>query len=191
MADTQQQSIAATYAKALLATTEKSAATDGALDQLQSLVRDVMESQPRFVAALSSPRLATDEKVGLIDRTLGGRVMPTVLNFLKVVARHGRFGMLPAIVRSYRKLVNEKAGRAEVLVRTATPLPDDLRGNVVAALESRLGKQIDLQTEIDPSLIGGMVIRVGDTVFDGSIANRLERLRQTAIKNTAARLQRA
>lgn len=191
MAETQHESIAATYAKALLATTEKSGATAAVLADLESLVGDVLDAQPRFTAALSSPRLATGDKIGLIDRVLGGRVSADLLRFVKVVARHGRFAALPAIAKSFRKQVNDLAGRTEVIVTTAQPLADDLRARLASALEGRLGKQVDLRTEIDRSLIGGMVVRVGDTVYDASLSNRLDRLRQAAIKNTAARLQRA
>lgn len=190
MADTQHESIAATYAKALLGTTEKSGETANVLGELESLARDVVAGQPRFTKALSSPRLANDQKLALLDRTLGGRVSPTLLKFLKVVARHGRFNAVQQIAKSYRNQVNEKLGRAAVTVTTAQPLDDDLRARVMQAVEARLGKQVDLQTEVDGSLIGGMVVRVGDTVFDASIANRLDRIRKTAIKNTAARLQR-
>ena len=81
MAESQNESIAATYAKALLATTEKSGETAGVLAELESLARDVLAHQPRFAEALSSPRIGDDEKLGLIDRTLGGRVSPTLLKF--------------------------------------------------------------------------------------------------------------
>ena len=189
MAETQNESIAATYAKALLATSEKTGETADVLADLESLVRDVLATQPRFAEALSSPRIGEDEKRALIDRTLGGRVSPTLLKFLKVVAQHQRFNVLPAVAQGFRKQVNELAGRAEVTVTSAQPLDETLRAQVTQAVQQRLGRQVDLRTQVDESLIGGIVVRVGDTVFDGSIANRLDRLRQTAIKNTAARFQ--
>jgi F-type H+-transporting ATPase subunit delta len=191
MADTHHESIAATYAKALLATTEKSGGTADVLGDLESLVSDVFAGQSRFTDALSSPRLAVEEKLGLIDRTLGGRISPTLLNFLKVIAQHDRFGALATIAKSYRHQVNDMSGRAEVTVTTAQPLDADLRERVIQTLEARLGKQIDLRSEVDESLIGGIVVRVGDAVFDASVLNRLDRMRQTAIKNTASRLQKA
>ena len=190
MASTQNESIGATYAKALLATSEKSGETAGLLSELESLVADVLTQQPRFADALSSPRLSKDEKLSLIDRTLGGRVSPTLLKFLKVVATHGRFNALPAIAESFRHQVNERSGRAAVTVTTAQPLDGDLRGQVEQAVAKRLGKEVDLRTQVDESILGGIIVRVGDTVFDASIANRLDRIRRTAIKNTAAKLQR-
>ena len=190
MAETQNESIGATYAKALLATSEKSGETADVLTDLEALVRDVLASQPRFAEALSSPRISNEEKLAMIDRTLGGRVPPTLLKFLKVVARHGRFNVLPAIAARYRNQVNELAGRAAVTIITAEPMDAGIRSQVEQTVQQRLGKPIDMRAEVDESLIGGIVVRVGDTVFDGSIANRLERLRQTAIRNTAAKLQR-
>jgi len=189
--ETQQESVAATYAKALLGTTEKLGTTASVLDEMESLVSDVLTAQPKFQQALASPRLATEDKVALLDRTLSGRVSSELLRFLKVVAKHGRFGALPAIAKSFRRQVNELAGRVQVSVTTAAPLDGEMRDRVAQTLESRLGKPVDLKAEVDDSLIGGMVVRVGDTVYDASVAGRLNRLRQTAIKNTAARLQRA
>lgn len=190
MSDTSQhESVAAAYAKALLATTEKSGSTADVLSDLESLVRDVLDQQPKFAAALASPRLSTEEKLGLIDKVFGGRLSPELLRFVKVVARHERLAALPAISRTYRRLVNDALGRAAVTVITAEPLAADLRSQVTATLEARLGKPIDLTTQTDPSLLGGMVVRVGDTVYDASVAGRLDRQRRGAIKNSARRLQ--
>ena len=191
MAETQNESIAATYAKALLATTEKAGVTATVLTELESLVRDVLGHQPKFTEALASPRIASEQKLQLIDHACGGRMSSELVRFLKVVARQGRFALMPAIAASYRKQVNDQAGRAEVTVVTAAAMTDDLLDRVKQTLESHLKRPIDLQTEINDALIGGMVVRVGDTVYDASIAGKLNRMRKTEVKNTAAKLQKS
>lgn len=187
--DTGQQAIAAVYAKALLAAAEKSGTAQSLLDELGSLVQDVLKQQPKFAAALASPRIATEEKLGLLDNVFSGRVSPELLRFLKVVARHERLGALAEISREYRKQYNEKHQRVEAVVTTAEPLPDDLRDSVLQSLQAKLGQQVDLVLRTDADLLAGMVVRVGDTVYDASLANRLDRQRRQTIRRSVARLQ--
>ena len=188
--DAGQQAVAAAYAKALLAATEKSGNTAKVLEDFEALVRDVLAKQPRFADALASPRLAIDDKLRMIDSVLGGRVAKELLNFLKVVAKHERLAALQEISRKYRGLFNDAYNRVRVIVTTAEPLTSELRTRVAGAMKSKLGREVDLALEIDPSVLGGMVVRVGDTVYDSSLANRLDRQRQATIKNSIARLQK-
>jgi F-type H+-transporting ATPase subunit delta len=189
--DADQQGIATTYAKALLGATQRTGSSFNVLEELESLVNDVLAHQPAFATLLGSPRVSAEEKIGLIDKVFGNRVSGDLSKFLKVVARHGRLGSLRPISRAYRKLYNEANDRVEVTVTTAAPLAADQRGQVTAALEAKLGRRVDLREAIDEKLIGGMVVRTGDTVYDASIANRLNRQKEQAIRNSIAKLQSA
>jgi F-type H+-transporting ATPase subunit delta len=189
--DAGQQAIAAAYAKALLATTEKSGGTAVVLADFEALVRDVLAKQARFADALTSPRIAVEDKVRMIDNVFSGRVPKELLNFLKVVAKHERLDALKEISREYRDLYNEKYNRVRVVVTTAEPLTGELHTRVAEAMKAKLGRDIDLAAEVDPNVLGGMVVRVGDTVYDSSLRNRLDRQRQVTIKNSIARLQQS
>ncbi|MCA9270552.1 MAG: ATP synthase F1 subunit delta, partial [Planctomycetales bacterium] len=183
------QAVAAEYAKALLSATEKSGSSTETLEQLESIVHDVVAKQPKFAAALSSPRFALEHKLRLVEQAFGGRVLPELLQFFKVLARHGRLNALRPISRAFRKLYNEAHARVEVVVTTAEPLPSDLRDRLIATLTQKVGKEIDLVQRIDADVLGGMVVRMGDTVYDASLANRLERQRQQALRRSVAHLQ--
>jgi F-type H+-transporting ATPase subunit delta len=107
-----------------------------------------------------------------------------MLNFLKVVARHDRLGAVRAILQSARKLYNELKGRVEVRVETAGPLSNPLRDQIVARLTQMLGREVVLTTEVNNDLIGGLVVRIGDTVYDGSLAARLKNMQEVTVEHT-------
>ncbi len=187
--DPRRQQIGTVYAKALLGATEKLGQSDLALEELQSLVEDVVDRLPSFREALQSPRIAADEKIAMLQRAFGGKMMPLLLNFLKVLARHGRLDCLRAILSEAHELYNDVHGRVEVKVRTATPITSTLREQITQRLTAMLGKQVVLKTEIDAEMLGGIVVRVGDTVLDGSVSAQLAQMRQAAVEKTAARFR--
>jgi F-type H+-transporting ATPase subunit delta len=182
--DSGSQHLGAVYAKALVGAAEKLGQTAEVLEELGSLVDDVLDRLPLFDQALGSPRISQDEKVAMIDRSFGGKMSPTLLNFLKVVARHERLGVLRAIRRAADKLYNQLRGRVEVSVETAAPLNSKLRDTISARLAQLLGREVVLSTDVDPDLLGGLVVRVGDTVYDGSLAGKLNRMRSTTLEQT-------
>jgi F-type H+-transporting ATPase subunit delta len=172
------------YAKALLGAAEKAGQSQQVLEELESLVADVLDKLPQLDAAFSSPRLSVEEKTALIDQAFAGKMSPTMMHFLKVVARHDRLGALRAILQSARKLYNELKGRVEVRVETAGPLSNPLRDQIVARLTQMLGREVVLTTEVNPELIGGLVVRIGDTVYDGSLAARLRSMQEVTLEHT-------
>jgi len=187
--DPGQEQIGTVYAKALVAAAEKAGQADQAVEELEEIVSEVFDKLPQVSAALSSPRLAHEEKVLMLDKAFGGKISTTTLNFLKVLSRHGRMGSIRATARSARKLLNEKRNRVEVEVRSAAPLANSLREAIAARLAVILGTEVVLNTKVDPELLGGLVVRVGDTLFDGSLSSKLLSIRSQAIERTAARFR--
>lgn len=179
------------YGKALLGAADKVGLLDRVLEELESLVDDVLDKLPQFDATLSSPRVETADKIRMLDNAFAGKMSPLMLNFLKVLVDRGRFGSLRAIRRAARKIYNELRGRMEVTVRTATPLSNPLRQTIVERLKSQLGKDIELTTQVDPDLLGGIVVKIGDTLYDGSLKNRLERTRGVALEATMQSIGKA
>jgi len=179
--DSGQEHVGAVYAKALLGAAAQAGQAAAAVEELDSFVSDVLDRLPNLEATLASPRVPFEAKLSLLDKSLSGRMSGTLLTFLKVVCRHGRFDCLRAVRRAARQQLNELEGRVDVQLRTPTPLNAQVRELVTRRLETLLGKRVNLFVWDDESLIGGMVVRVGDMVYDASVANELRRLRESAV----------
>lgn len=189
--DTGQQHLGGVYAKALLGVTQASGKTAQVLEEFDSLLADVFAKLPQFEATLASPRVSHEDKVRMLDQAFASRMSVDLLNFLKVVSRHGRLDCLRAMNQSAHTLYDALCGRITVQIRTAEALDDATVSSVRARLELLLKRQVTLQTKVDPSLIAGLVIRVGDTVFDGSLATRLARMRSGAVEQTMQTLRQS
>ena len=187
--DPGQEQIGTVYAKALVAAAEKAGQSDQVVEELEEIVTEVFGKLPQVAAALISPRLAHEEKLLMLDKAFGGKVSATTLNFLKVLSRHGRMGSIRATARSARKLLNQSRNRVEVEVRTAAPLSNPLRTAISTKLAGMLGREVVLNAKVDPELLGGVVVKVGDTLYDGSLSSKLLGMRSQAIERTAARFR--
>jgi F-type H+-transporting ATPase subunit delta len=187
--DSGRQQVGAVYAKALLGAAEKAGQADLVVEELESLVADVFNRLPQVEMTLASPRLSHEERLPILDRAFSGRMSPTALQFLKVVSKHGRLDCLRAIARSARKQLNELRGRVEVLVETAQPLSNPLRERIVARLTQLLGREVIVTSRINEDLLGGVVVRVGDTVYDGSLAAQLKRVGQVTLEHTKQQIR--
>lgn len=184
-----QQYLSKIYAKAFLGVTEKAGVTETAVAELDSFLVDVLNKLPNFEALLCSPRVSHEEKERILDRGFAGKMSATVLNFLKVVSRHNRLDCLRAIVRAVHQLLDQIRGRLEVLITTAVPMPFDVMSSVESRLATTLGKAISLTSRVDPTIVGGFVIRIGDTVYDGSVHNRLNRMREETLIQSVEQLR--
>lgn len=181
--------IAEVYAEAFLGATEKAGQTAALVDEFDALVRDVLDVFPKLEDVLASALVSHEEKYGVLDRVLGGRASPLLLNFLKVLARHGRMDCLRAVHAAVHRCYDELRGRVPVRLSTAEPVSDALAAGIVDRLRTLLDGEPILDRRTDPSLIGGLVVQVGDTVFDGSVANRLEQMRRQMIDRSVHEIQ--
>ena len=179
--DTDQQQLGDVYAKALLGFAQTAGNVDSLVDELNGVV-DAVNQLPTLKDALESPRVAVEAKESLLEKAFGGRVSKDLLNFLKVVGRKGRFDCLNAVKSSTKKLYDEMSGSVEATITTAEQVDTKVQSDVASKLESLLGRKVQLESKIDPGIIGGMVIRVGDTVYDGSVVSQLNQVRTKAVK---------
>ena len=114
-----------------------------------------------------------------------------LLTFLKVVCRHGRFDCLRVISRTATALLQEQTGVVEVRVTTAELVPESMHEELKTKLGQILEKQVVIRTETDADILGGLVVRVGDTVFDGSVANQLSQIRRTAVDQAMQQIRQS
>lgn len=184
-----QQHAGTTYARALLGASEKAGTSEAVVTEFESLVRDVFDRLPKFEQALASPRVPYERKVQMLDRALAGKMNPLLLNFLKVVARRGRFDCIRAIVVAAREEYRRLRNRIEVLVRSAEPLDSATQALIAQRLQATLHKEVDLKVSVEPEIVAGLIIRVGDTVYDGSVSNRLARLRDEVVGRATQKIR--
>ena len=187
--DTGAQKLGNVYAKAFLAAAEKAGQTDRLVEEFDSLVKDVLDRFPKFETLLTAGRVTSDNRVGILEKVFGGKASPLVLSFLKVLAEHDRLQHLRAIQRSIRELYTAMRNRVRVEINTAAPLPDGLLGRLTNDLRGMLGAEPEVHHSVNPELIGGLVLRVGDTVYDGSVLTQLNRLRDQIIDRSVHEIQ--
>lgn len=167
-----------TYADALfsLVTEEKEEELTRVYDDLNA-VSEIFLSQPDFLKLLKVPTVPIDEKLSIIREAFEGRVHTYVLNFLCVLTENGRTDSFKKIVEYFTALYNEHKNLVDVTVTSASPLSDEAVEKIKAKMASVTGKTVNLRLKTDPSIIGGVVISYGNTVIDGSVKARLEKLK--------------
>lgn len=165
------------YAQALFSVAE----AEGALEEVETQLFEfsrVLESQNDLRAALTDLRLPADRKRALLEEVLGDRAHPQTGNLLGFIVEQGRTRDLSAIVDEMVRLAAERRQQAVAEVRTAVPLDGGQRERLARALSRASGKQIELRVVVDGSIIGGVIARVGDQVYDGSVRRKLELARE-------------
>ncbi|MGL6226277.1 MAG: ATP synthase F1 subunit delta [Thermoguttaceae bacterium] len=182
--------VAAVYAEALLdASLAQGESLADQRSQFGSLLTDVFVKQPKFEEVLSSSLISVDEKLGILDRTLKSQASPVFLNFLKVLAKHSRLDILRPIYREVVALCDQREGRIPVQVITAVPLDSSTEQSLSASLTQKIGGMPVFQCTVDPELIGGIIVRVGDTIYDASLSTQLKNVRQQMIDRSAHEIQ--
>jgi F-type H+-transporting ATPase subunit delta len=187
--DVTAQRIARVYARGLLGAAESAGQLDEVVEAVDSLVHDVLEPHPGLERVLTSALISAEDKEKTLERVFGQRTSPTVISFLKVLGRHGRLDLLRDVRRELRDLHNRRRNRVEVEVRVARELSDATRDELRRTLSARFGAEPILNVKVDPSLIAGVVIRIGDTVYDASVATRFRRAQDAMVKHAVELIQ--
>ncbi len=148
-----------------------------AVEEFDSFLTAYFDANPKFEEILSSRLISTEDKIDIINRTVTGG-SPMFLNFLKVVARHERMDCLRAMYRQMYLQYEKMIQRLPITITTAVEISDQEAEKIGQSLIAQIGGNPIIQRKVDPSLIGGVVVRVGDTVYDGSVATQLKKLRE-------------
>jgi F-type H+-transporting ATPase subunit delta len=127
--------------------------------------------------ALTDPGIPAARRQQIVEDLLGGRASSTTVALVSMVVGTGRARQLPAIIERLVEMSAAEANKEVAEVRSAVPLTDDQRDRLAKALEDATGKQVEVKVVVDPSVMGGIVAQVGDTVIDGSVRRRLDQLR--------------
>jgi F-type H+-transporting ATPase subunit delta len=168
-------SVAATYAEALFEAALESDAVDDVASDTAAFAQAMRESA-ELREVLSSPEVETRaKKAALTGLTEGAN--PLTANFLQVLVDRGRMTEFPEIAKAFQERVARAEHRLEVEAITAVPMPDDLRKRIVQRIQGQTGATVELTESVDPDIVGGLVLRVGGVVVDGSLRRRLDELR--------------
>ena len=169
--------IARNYAEALFDAADAHRKTER-YGEFIDAVAGAMESDPRIAVALDSPRVAKAAKGEILRRALDGLVPDEFVRFLESVVRRGRQGLLGEIAVEYQRLLDTKLNRVHAGVTVAKPGDERFETDIVRRLARALGKEVRAHFQTDAAILGGVVVRVGDRVFDGSVRRRLTAMRR-------------
>ena len=184
MADT---AVARRYAKALLALGEEEGNLDTLASDLDRFSEQLIANDDQLLRALCHPSVSAEERRGVMEAVLGKMALNhTVGNFLRLIMDKGRAALLPTIAVEVRAMADVRAGRVRAALVTAAPVSAELQNEFRAALAASTGKMVMLEARVDANLIGGVVLQVGDKVYDASVRTRLDQLRQQLLTQTPA-----
>jgi F-type H+-transporting ATPase subunit delta len=166
--------IARPYAQALfeVACERDLEASSAALTSLAAVASDA-----QMRAAFSDPHLSDDSVLGLLKGVVGGQLPDDVDNFVTMLVTNGRVSLLPEIATQFMQLKNTHQGTADAEIVSAFPMDQAQIDDLVASLSRRFGTRLAATVRVDPSLIGGVRVTVGDEVLDSSVRTRLDQMR--------------
>jgi F-type H+-transporting ATPase subunit delta len=170
------------YALAMIELAREQGGAEGWLAAAEGL--EALTSEPSFGAALQGDGM-TDERFAAIVRQAVPGIAQDALNLFRLLRRKGRLGLGPSIASYVRELWDEEQGVQRAEVRTAVPLDEGAQERIRARLAAQTGKTIVLESAVDPALLGGAVIRLGDRLIDGSTRTRLRQLRERLQQGSA------
>jgi F-type H+-transporting ATPase subunit delta len=167
----------AAYASALLSVAQAEGVEQRVEDELFKVAR-AFEGSDDLRSTLTDPAIPIERRAGVVEELLAKRAHPLTTAMTEFIVSAGRARDLPAIVDEFVAKAAEARAEAVAEVRTAFPLDADREARLATALGRATGKRVTIKVIIDPTVLGGIVARIGDTVIDGSVRSRLEQLRE-------------
>ena len=168
--------VARRYAKSLLGLAQERNLADKVFADME-LVQATCEASRDLVLLLRNPIVQGDKKEAVINALFGSKMDALSNAFINIIIKKGRENQLDAIATEYVRIYKEMKGVVTVHVTTAVKMDDAIRQTVLAMVKSAKGDKVELKEEVDPSLIGGFVLRVGDQQYDTSISRKLKQLK--------------
>lgn len=173
-------SIARNYGEALLALARKAGDTAG-WGSLISGLGDAVAADRKLRVFLEAPQVSAAQKNAILAKALGGKTAPTFVRFVQKLVANRRQMLLPAIATEYHNLLDEAEGRVHARVTVSREADAATKAAITSALTKALKKTVVPHLTVDPRILGGVVVRVGDTVMDGSVKRKLGKLRERLV----------
>jgi len=169
-------SAARRYAKALFNLARERENLDAIADSL-AVVTSTAQGSPDLMTMLHHPLITKERKKELLAQVFGGEIQADVQNFLFLLVEKDRASIIPSVAREFARLTDEHRRVADAEVVSAVPLSQEQTSAIVNQLQTSTGYTIRLTTRVDETILGGLVIRVGDKLMDGSVVTRLQTMR--------------
>jgi len=169
--------VAVTYARSLLELAQERKLAEPIGEELAG-IGEILTAQPTFMSFLRDPGISNEERIATVDKVLKPRVNPLLANFLGVLANHNRLGILDQVAAAYENLLDEILGKIEVDVTVSQKLSSDELEKVRQKVSAALKKDAVVHQYVDDSIIGGMILRVGDQLIDASVRSQLESMKR-------------
>jgi F-type H+-transporting ATPase subunit delta len=184
VSESTRQIVREVYSEVLFELAEQADCVDSVWDDLEC-VRKVLRAEPQFMEILTSPRTSGTDRAQIVRRVFEGKVENLTLDFLSVLARRGRMGFIEPISDRYEMLVDTHRGRVLVEVTVAKVLDNEQSVALRDDLTDAIKREVKLSVNVDPAIIGGIIIKKNDTVIDNSVKTALKR----AVANITGNLE--
>jgi F-type H+-transporting ATPase subunit delta len=172
--------VAKRYAKALFQLAQEQGLVSETEDQLKLIVA-VVESDAEVRAFLTAPNITLDTKLQTLNNAFSGKASPIVLNTISLLLERGREGDLASVLEAYLQVAGEALRRADAFVVSAQPLSDVEQLNLADKFGALIGKTVRVTNTVNKDLLGGLTVRIGDTLYDGSLRSKLDRLEKSLL----------
>lgn len=174
------ESVSRNYAEALLALARKANATDDWAAFIHAIANAV-EHDVTLRRFLAAPQVSAAEKNAVLAKGLDGKAPPMFIKFLQKLVTNRRQTLIPEVAAEFGKLVDAAEGRVHARVTVARAMSEEDQGALTAALSKALGKTVVPHVAVQAGILGGVIVRIGDTVMDGSVRRRLGALRNAMV----------
>lgn len=170
--------VAKRYAQALFEVAAENNQIDKVEQELQ-LITEVLDANPDFLQFLKHPQIAVDVKKKEFSTVFEGKASEVTINFMYLLIDNKREDIFDFIPTFFVKSANEVRGFVDAVVTSVKPLTDEQKESIASSMNKVLNKKVRIQNKLDPSIMGGVVVQVGDRLYDGSVVGRLNRLQQS------------
>jgi F-type H+-transporting ATPase subunit delta len=181
--------LATVYAEALLDVADQRGQADEIGQELETIVREVLAQSPEVERTFASPVVRRTVKEKLIADAFQGKVSDLMFNFLHVLNSKDRLSLVRHVAAAYRDLLDQRAKRLRVKVRSAVPLSESQSERLRQEIAQATGLEPVIAARIDPELLGGMIVQIGDRVFDSSVRTRIETIRNQLLARSSYEIQ--
>lgn len=188
-ADVSARRIARVYAQALLDAADKAGTTDEVLNEFQALILEVFGAEPRLETLFSSAAVGRIARQAALEKVFQDRASPLFYSFLQVLNDHERLDLLRPILAVALEVNDQRHRRLRVHVATAVPMPQDQAQRLEEGLRNHFGLEPVMFLSVDPTLLGGLRVRIGDMLYDATVKARIDNLRQQILARSSHEIQ--